>query len=200
MAIFTPSESPAIVVKEVDLSGVVPNVQSTTGAIVGNFRWGPVEEATLIDNEARLASTFGAPTDSDAVDFISAAYFLKYSNSLQVVRVVTAAGKNATDTSVVTQPLIKNLDNFNAQIDALDSDNVVFAARYPGALGNSLRISTCPVSSTDSAFDNWTYNSSFDDAPGTSTFAASVGATNDEVHVAVIDEDGLFTGKSAAVS
>ena len=32
MALFTPSESPAIVVKEIDLSGVVPNVQSTTGA------------------------------------------------------------------------------------------------------------------------------------------------------------------------
>jgi hypothetical protein len=47
MAIFSPSESPAIVVKEIDLTGVVPNVQSTTGAIVGNYRWGPVREATL---------------------------------------------------------------------------------------------------------------------------------------------------------
>ena len=42
MAVFSPSASPAITVKEVDLTGVVPNVQSTTGAIVGNFRWGPV--------------------------------------------------------------------------------------------------------------------------------------------------------------
>ena len=32
MALFTPSESPAVVVKEVDLTGGVPNVQSTTGA------------------------------------------------------------------------------------------------------------------------------------------------------------------------
>lgn len=199
MAIFTPSESPAIVVKEVDLSGVVPNVQSTTGAIVGNFRWGPVEEATLIDNETRLASTFGAPTDSNAVDFISAAYFLKYSNSLQVIRMIDSDGANATDASVATQPVVKNLDNFNAQIDALDSDGNIFIARYPGSLGNSIKISTCPVSSTDSAFDNWTYSSSFDDAPGTSTFAGSVGASNDEVHVAVIDEDGLFTGTRGSV-
>ena len=51
MAIGTPSESPAIVVKEVDITGVVPNVQSSTGAFVGNFRWGPVEQATLINNE-----------------------------------------------------------------------------------------------------------------------------------------------------
>jgi len=54
MAVFSPSESPAIVVKEVDLSGYVPNVQSTTGAIVGNFRWGPVNKATLVDTEEHL--------------------------------------------------------------------------------------------------------------------------------------------------
>ena len=44
MALFTPSESPAVVVKETDLTGGVPNVQTTTGATVGRFRWGPVLE------------------------------------------------------------------------------------------------------------------------------------------------------------
>lgn len=199
MAIFTPSESPAIVVKEIDLSGVVPNVQSSTGAFVGNFRWGPVEEATLIDNEASLASTFGAPSDSDAIDFLSAAYFLKYSNALQVVRMVDSDGVNATDASVATQPTVKNLDNFNSQEAALDSDANIFIARYPGVLGNSLQVSTCPVSTSDSAFDNWTYASSFDGAPGTSSFATGVGATNDELHVVVIDQDGLLTGTRGTV-
>lgn len=198
MAIFTPSESPAIVVKEVDLTGGVPNVQSTTGAFVGNFRWGPVEQATLIDNEASLASTFGAPDDTTAVDFISAAYFLKYSNSLQVIRMVDGSADNAFNGGSGT-PLVKNLDNFNNQVNALDSNDNIFIARYPGELGNSLKISTCPVSGFDSAFDNWTYATSFDEAPGTSTFATSVGATNDEVHVAVVDEDGLFTGTRGAV-
>ena len=58
MAIFSPSESPAIVVKEIDLTGVVPNVQSTTGAIVGNYRWGPVREATRVSTETELAAKF----------------------------------------------------------------------------------------------------------------------------------------------
>jgi hypothetical protein len=62
MAIFSPSESPAIVVKEIDLTGVVPNVQSTTGAIVGNYRWGPVREATLVSSETTLAATFATPS------------------------------------------------------------------------------------------------------------------------------------------
>ena len=107
MAIGTPSESPAIVVKEVDLSGVVPNVQSTTGAYGGAFKWGPVEEATLIQNETSLADTFGAPSDSYAVDFLSAAYFLKYSNQLQVSRAADATARNACDSSAAAV-LIKN--------------------------------------------------------------------------------------------
>jgi len=199
MAIGTPSESPAIVVKEVDLTGVVPNVQSTTGAFVGNFRWGPVEEVTLIDNEGTLASTFGAPSDSNAVDFLSAAYFLRYSQSMQTVREVTAAAVNSTDTVVSPQPTVKNDDNFDTQQSALDSDNIVFVAKFPGDLGNSLKVETCPASTSDSAFDNWTYVTEFDAAPGTSTFASGRGATNDELHVIVVDEDGLFTGTRGTV-
>ena len=42
MALFTPSASPAVTVKEIDLTGTVPNVQTSTGAFVGNFGWGPV--------------------------------------------------------------------------------------------------------------------------------------------------------------
>ncbi len=199
MAIGTPSESPAIVVKEVDLTGVVPNVQSTTGAVVGNFRWGPVEELTLVGNEGILASTFGAPNDATAVDFLSAAYFLRYSQSLQVVREVTSAAKNATDIAVGAQPTVKNNDNFDTQQTALDSDNNVFIAKYPGDLGNSLQVQTCPTSTSDSAFDNWTYATNFDAAPGTSTFATGRGALNDEVHVVVVDQDGLFTGTRGTV-
>ena len=52
MALFTPSESPAVVVKEVDLSGVVPNVQTSTGATVGKYRWGPAEERKKVSNES----------------------------------------------------------------------------------------------------------------------------------------------------
>ena len=44
------SESPAITVREVDASGVVPAVSSSTGAFAGNFRWGPAYETKLISN------------------------------------------------------------------------------------------------------------------------------------------------------
>lgn len=207
MALFTPSESPAIVVKEIDLTGVVPNVQSTTGAIVGNFRWGPVEKATLVDNEGTLAARFGTPTDSNAVDFLSAAYFLRYSSSLQVVRVVDDASQDSGGAvnarypykAAADAPLVKNSEDFDVQSSNLDSDEQVFIAKYPGVLGNSLKISICPPSTTDSAFSNWTYKSYFDGAPSTSDFASTLSALNDEVHVAVIDEDGLLSGTRGTV-
>ena len=85
MALFTPSESPAITVKEVDLTGGAPNVSTTTGAFVGNFSWGPVEQATLVSNESGLVSVFGAPDSDNTEDFHSASYFLRYSNSLDLL-------------------------------------------------------------------------------------------------------------------
>jgi len=102
MALFTPSESPAVVVKEIDLTGGVPNVQSTTGAIAGNFRWGPVEERKIIANETELVSTFASPDSVNTVDFHTASYFLKYSNSLQVVRAATSDAKNAFSSTKAT--------------------------------------------------------------------------------------------------
>lgn len=201
MALFTPSESPAITVKEIDLTGVVPNVQTTTGAYVGNFRWGPAEVATLVDNEATLVSTFASPNDNNSVDFHSAAYYLRYSNSLYVVREITSAAKNAHDSDAAGTPTIKNLNDWDGQISARDSDNHTFIARYPSDLGNSLQVSVCPPDSDAATqpFAAWTYKSSFDAAPGTSTYAASKSATKDEVHVAVVDQDGSFTGTAGTV-
>ena len=99
MALFTPSESPAVVVKEIDLTGGVPNVQSTTGAIVGNFRWGPVEERKLIANETELVDTFASPDSSNTIDFHNASYFLRYSSSMQVVRAIDGSAANAFATT-----------------------------------------------------------------------------------------------------
>ena len=44
------SESPRVTVKEIDLTGIVPAVTSTTGAIVGEFNWGPINTPILIGN------------------------------------------------------------------------------------------------------------------------------------------------------
>lgn len=201
MAFSVPSESPAVVVREIDLTSVVRNAQSSTGAFVGNFRWGPVEERVDVADEAQLAATFGAPNDNTAVDFLSAASYLRYSQDLYVVRNIDSSGVNGYSTSEgASAPVVKNSDNFDNQMSALDSDGHTFIAKYPGDLGNSLRVSMLPADSASSSiFSNWAYEGEFDAAPGTSTFASDIGATNDEVHVAVIDQDGLFTGTPGSV-
>ena len=95
------SESPNIVVKEIDLSGVVPAVTSSTGALVGDFNWGPAEQPILVGNEAELAANFGAPSLSggaSSTDFLSAAYFLKYSTNTFVTRAVADSDYSAAAT------------------------------------------------------------------------------------------------------
>ena len=210
MALFTPSASPAVTVKEIDLTGVVPNVQTSTGAFVGKFGWGPVGTPTLISDENGLVSTFSAPDTSNTVDFHSAAYFLRYSNSLHVVRETVAADVNAhaanTSKGSFAGQAIKNLDAFEAL--SLDSDDGVFLAKYPGALGNSLGVSIFG-SLTDAldvdqggksaAFTAWTYSNQFDDVPGTSKHVESLNGKNDEIHVVVYDNEGSISGTQGTV-
>ena len=206
MALFTPSESPAVVVREIDLTGGVPNVQSTTGALAGNFRWGPAEKRVLIANEAELVNNFGSPSDSSSVDFLSASQFLRYSGSLQTVRMVSTDAYNAVstnrgqagfDSAALLNTQIKNADAFDAGLAGLDSDGHTFISKYPGAIGNTLRTSMCPADATE--FASWPYNDYFDAAPGTSSFASGLGASNDEVHVAILDIYGYFTGTPGSV-
>ena len=199
MAAFSPSESPAITVKEVDLSGFVPNVQSTTGAFVGNFRWGPAKKATLVDTEATLAEKFGSPTATGAVDFLSAAQFLRYSSAMFVVRELTSAAKNATSSaSVVTT--VNNKDHWETVKSAFGADsgdtNVgAWIAKWAGALGNSLKVEIC----TAAGFAAWDYKGEFDAAPGTSAYATARTGSGDECHVVVVDEDGEISGTVGTV-
>lgn len=199
MAAFSPSESPAITVKEVDLSGFVPNVQSTTGAFVGNFRWGPAKKATLVDTEATLAEKFGSPTATGAVDFLSAAQFLRYSSAMYVVRELTSAAKNATSSSSVVTNVNNNdhWDEVKSTFGAGSGETNVGAwiAKWAGALGNSIKVEIC----TAAGFTAWAYKGEFDAAPGTSAFASARGGSNDECHIVVVDEDGEISGTVGTV-
>ena len=204
MALFTPSASPAVTVKEIDLTGVVPNVQTSTGAFVGNFGWGPVGVATLVSDENGLVTAFSAPTDDNTVDFHSAAYFLRYSNSLQLVREQDSDARNSIAKNTFSSAAVQAINNLDAFENAtIDSSDGAFIAKYPGKLGDSLQVSICGVSDSDNGgtnnFDSWTYKSEFDAAPGTSKFASDLGCKNDELHVVVVDQDGDITGTAGTV-
>jgi hypothetical protein len=181
--------SPGVNVSEVDLTTVVPSILTTAGAFAGTFSWGPANIITQIDSEISLVNTFGQPDSNSAVSFFTAANYLAYGNNLKIARAIGAAAKNATDSVTVK---ITNKDVYEASY--LNQNNSgtygAFAARYAGALGNSIDVQVCD-NSTD--FTSWTYKNYFTTAPGTSEFVTAAGGSNDEMHIVVIDRGGLFS-------
>ena len=224
--------SPGVNISEVDLTTVTPAVDTTAGAFAGVFRWGPVNERTLVTSENDLVAKFGKPTNINPETFFTAANFLSYSNSLQLVRAANttaqfaAVGGEATsavpltlsgnvtatntsnvvvgagtlfntelavgDTIIVPTGVlgtiasianssqlslasnsalnatglaiskystaraaltVYNNNDYETKSAGWDNTNAQFVARWPGALGNSLRVSMCenPTQYTSSA-------------------------------------------------
>ena len=197
--------SPGVNVSEIDLTTVVPSVSTTAGAFAGDFAWGPAGKVKLVTHETELVSFFGEPSanaqqGNTATSFFTAASFLAYGNNLQVVRAVSSNSKNAaanTNTAVGYQ--LKNEDSYDNIVvnDTATLNTAMFVARYPGDIGNSLKVSTCVANTT--AFNGWTYNTLFSAAPSTSAYATKVGGSNDQIHMVVIDEDGLISGERNTV-
>ena len=185
--------SPGVLVTEKDLTNVVPAVSSSAGGYVGYFLWGPVNEIQTVSSENQLVREFGKPTSTTTVSFHTAANFLGYGNNLQLVRAVGTAARNAVSSGVAIA--INNEDVYTASYSSGEGTVGTWAAKYPGATGNSLRVGIADALT----FGEWSYVAQFDSAPGTSEYAANFGSTGDELHVIVIDEDGAFTGTAGTV-
>ena len=190
--------SPGVQVNEIDATAVVPAVSTSIGGFAGSFNWGPVDQVVSIGSEQGLADIFGAPDDNTYKYFLTAASFLKYGNALKVVR-VESGHLNAT--GVADNGLLIKNDTHYVDTGYNTGAGAVghWAAKYPGIKGNSLKVSLITEGIT--SFSGWAYSSSFNGAPGTSTYAANLGkgSIGDEVHVAVIDEDGVFSGTAGTV-
>ena len=268
--------SPGVNTTEKDLTSVVPAVATSVGALVGDFQWGPVEEITLVSSENNLVENFFEPNNATATDFFTAASFLAYANSLKLVRVVDdTTAKNAVSTG--TAVIIKNDAHYDNNYGSGEGSVGMWAAKYPGVLGNSLKVSfadstdydTDSVASTTitaggSSYSStptvafsaapaggvtatgtatvasnavtgititnsgsgytsaptitisggggsgatatatltaagWAFADSFDSAPKTSLNVGVAGGSLDELHIIVVDEDGLFTGVANTV-
>lgn len=185
--------SPSVTVTEKDLTNVIPAVSTSVGATIVDAAWGPVMDVTTVDSENVFVQRFGKPNSTNATSWFTAANFLSYSNNLLVVRTDTTNQRNAVATGTAVK--INNESAYTTLFS--NGEGVVgeFAARFPGALGNSIS-----VSMTDAdGFSRWAYRDQFDSAPGTTSFAAGVGAVGDEMHVVVIDSNGRWTGTAGTV-
>jgi hypothetical protein len=185
--------SPGVQVKEIDLTNVIPAVSTSIGAIAGAFQWGPVDEIVTVGSEKGLVDVFGAPNTETAKFFMPAASFLRYGQSLRVVR-ASSGHLNATSTG--TGLLVKNSDHYTSvSIPA----TTTWLGRFPGVLGNSLSVAMVGANST--AWGAWgtTYKAQFDTIPGTSPYASDQGGVADEMHIVVIDEAGAWTGQAGTI-
>ena len=188
--------SAGVNVSEIDLTTVVPSVSTSIGAFAGPFAWGPANTVITVSDEVRLTDVFGKPDSTNYEYWFSAANFLAYSNNLKLVRAInTGTTRNATG-NTANSVLITNDDSWDLSYSSGSSNTYgVFAARYAGAIGNSLRVSMADAAT----FSSWTYATLFNSAPGTSNYASKQGGSFDEMHVIVIDEDGLFSGQQGTV-
>jgi hypothetical protein len=90
---------------------------------------------------------------------------------------------------------INGLDQYTASYENGEGFVGEFAAKYPGSVGNSIRVSMADAAS----FATWEYKGFFASAPGTSTYTASRGGVGDELHIVIVDKDSKWTGVAGTV-
>lgn len=254
--------SPGVSVSEIDLTAIVPAVQTTAGAFAGQFRWGPVEQRVLVSNEAQLLGQYQKPNSTYFADFFVAANFLSYADTLHTVRINNTGLASAITAGNSSITLIKSEADYDANYSSGLAGVGNFVAKYGGALGNSLKYSICPsntafestlagnytvvsgnngvvftsnqaavlssgdllqlgsdkdvyqidtvavgglsatlkkeyvgntVNNSTALNRRWEFFNFFNRAPGTSPYATVRGATNDQMHVVIVDEDGEWT-------
>ena len=140
--------SPGITVNEYDFSQVVIADSSTTGAICGVFKTGPINRPTLITSEAQLVEVFGKPIDSTygisskSVTFFTAANFLQYSNSLWVVRVISDTAYNAQSSNTTAIQILSD-DDYTENWFEQNSTDSKWASKNMGLKYNNLSLYVC---------------------------------------------------------
>ena len=189
--------SPGVISTERDFSATVQMLGTATGGTVINSKWGFADYEMIVANEDELVNLAGKPTDQNFRDWFAAANFLKYTSALRWVRVVDeeTALNAAAGNGSVAGILIKNKAHLDV-VRSVSSITQAFAAKCPGALGNSISISIADAAT----FAGWEYESLFDTAPNSSgPLSSNTAAALDEVHVVVTDVLGLFSGVPGSV-
>ena len=136
--------SPGVQVNEVDLTNVVPAVATSIGAIAGAFQKGPVSSIVNISSEEELIEIFGKPqtTGNQFETFFSAANFLRYTDSLKVVRAESAIVNAGANSGV----LIRDDDHYLDSFASGEGSHGEWTARTAGTWANGIKVEICATS------------------------------------------------------
>ena len=134
--------SPGVHVREIDLTGIVPAVPTTIGAIAGAFEKGPVGSIVRVGSEEELVKIFGQPQNSgnQFETFFTAVNFLQYSDQLSVVRCESGITNAVASGSSF---IIRDDDHYQDSFQDGQGSVGEWAARTAGEHGNSIGVSIC---------------------------------------------------------
>lgn len=174
-------ESPGVYTFERDKTFSINSIESSASAMVGLFRWGPVNVPTRITtNEQELVDKFGAPDADTSVSFHSAANYLLYVTPLYVTRAID----KATALNAVPAGEIPVYIGNEGIYENTDLTGISFLGRYPGTLGNAIKVSCAD----NSDYSNWAYAGEFIYTPEAGEF-----------NMVVVDETGEITGTAGTI-
>lgn len=179
----------AVTAETLDTTEKIITLDTTAGLSAGDYikigseyiRVESVEETNIVGTRGALGSTAATAVSGAAVTrytFAATATVTSLTNAYPVV-------------SGTTAPLIRSFSEFEANQGTY---TFKFAARTAGEWGNSLKVAWVDGSVSDAAYANLEYSPS----ARWSGLAGKPPTAND-IHVAVIDEDGAITGTPGAL-
>ena len=196
--------SPGVYNREQDYTNSVPTLATSTAALAGIFNWGPLFVPYFISSQKQYKAVFGPCTANNFETYMSGWNFLEYGHSLFVVRaanttanssgvpasntalnavggLIPVGASGGPTTSDVLSSVVLNTSGFYAKdgISAYPS-TVNYVAKWPGAKGNTLRVSQCDSANQyhsnvlitgglTGAYTGNTYNGAITFVPGSNT-------------------------------
>ena len=151
---------------------------------------------------ARTAGAFG---NSIQVSSCPSATAYEETSKTTVNDASTAVGDTVVTVTSGTGISVGDIVNFGDQyeyrvINVATNDLTIVRKEEPQHFGASDSSGLHAVITNGAAVRRrWKYYDLFDKAPGTSPFAAARGGVNDEIHIVVIDEDGVISGQKGEV-
>ena len=183
--------SPGVLVKETDLTNIIPAVATSIGGLVIVSEKGPIDEITQISSEKELVDVFGKPDGSTFEYFFTAANFLQYANTLKVVRANTG-NVNACVSGTAVQ--IKSTTHYTDNYAGGQANVGPWAARTAGTHGNNLKVSMCTNANAYASTATSLVNNAAGIAVGATTIAVDTGSefvVGDLIEFG--DASGVFT-------
>ncbi len=130
--------SPKVTIKEIDLTNIIPAVATTDIAMVGLFRWGPLNHRLLLSSERKLVETFQTPDDDTYEHFLGVSNVLSYTNKVRVVRVAKESQTDVELSDALSTDASSNVVEVSHTSHGLQTGAVITISGFSGTLDTNI--------------------------------------------------------------